>query len=623
MSKALHPNQLRPGDHVREYRLLRRLGVGGFSMVFLAERGRHYYALKVALQPASDADEDRVDGWLRREAVSLEHLVHPNLLPVHEWGRWPEPRTGYSFYVTDYVPGVTFIEWCRRGRVAPFEWVDVLCEVLRPLEAMHARGMCHRDIKADNVLVRDGDSRPFLIDFGAVHLPCAPPLTEGIAPGTMYCQPPEAIRFVMSQEAREKGARFEAHPSADLYAVGVLLYEALTGHHPFDPKLPVDQLLVAILTQPPVEPRLLNPEAPASLCSLAMRLLAKEPSRRPPSASAVREELQRLRAEEGQSPPWRTPGRAFSGQESALVRGRAVRGSAGRAGSSARERGPRRWMKVFLVLMLGMGLLGWGGWLLLHAGGGILPRVESTVPVSPRPAEQGVQPVPSPLSLPTHFAADTSAEVPSRACALLRVLLGTTLVQFVGCATAPTVRPDPSGYLKRCPPEAIETPQKLGFLPDYMYDSYIQPGPSVSSVSRRKPLTEGGGLNVKPGPITAHMYPFEGEDSRYLVIAGQAVTTRMRVYIEFDRVQLPDGTWLPFCGAAVSTAEMVYGLLTREAFSFPNVLVDPALVDHGPGSVVLNDPQFMTAVEPPKGERRRFDIEQVDPEAKPDIRVNQ
>jgi serine/threonine-protein kinase len=119
------------------------------------------------------------------------------------------------------------------------------------------------------------------------------------------------------------------------------------------------------------------------------------------------------------------------------------------------------------------------------------------------------------------------------------------------------------------------------------------------------------------------MYPFEGEGSRYLVIAGQAVTTRMRVYIEFDRVQLPDGSWLPFCGAAASTAEMVYGLLTREAFSFPDVLVDPALVDHGPGSVVLNDPQFMTAVEPPKGEQRRFDIEQVDPDAKPDIRVNQ
>jgi serine/threonine protein kinase len=606
MSKALHPNQLRPGDHVRDYRLLRRLGVGGFSMVFLAERESHHYALKVALQPASDADEDHVDGWLRREAVSLEHLVHPNLLPVHEWGRWPDPRTGYSFYVTDYVPGVTFIEWCRRGRVTPWQWVDVLCEVLRPLEAMHARGMCHRDIKADNVLVRDGDARPFLIDFGAVHLPCARPLTEGIAPGTMYCQPPEAIRFVVSQEALEKGARFEAHPSADLYAVGVLLYEALTGHHPFDPKLPVEQLLAAILTVAPVEPRQLNPEAPASLCSLAMRLLAKEPSLRPPSASAVREELQRLREEEGQTPPWRTPGVPFSEQELASAREEPAPATIEVPVSSSREWGTHRRMKVFLVLVLGMGLLGWGGWLLLHTGGGVRPR----------PAEQGAQPVPT---LPTHstrFAADLPAEVPSRACVLSRVLLGVSLVQFMGCATVPTVRPDPSGYLERCPPEARETPRKLGFMPGYWYGTYIQPSPAVSSVSRRVPLTEGGALNVKPGPITAHVYPFDSMS--YLVIAGQAVTTRMRVYIEFDRIQLPNGTWLPICGAAASTAEDVYGIPTRAGVVFPDALVDPALVDHGPGSVVLNGPQFMTVIEPPEGERH-VDIEQVDPEAKPEI----
>jgi serine/threonine-protein kinase len=66
---------------------------------------------------------------------------------------------------------------------------------------------------------------------------------------------------------------------------------------------------------------------------------------------------------------------------------------------------------------------------------------------------------------------------------------------------------------------------------------------------------------------------------------------------------------------------MVYGIPTREGLVIPNVLVDPALVDHGPGSVVLNDPQFMTVVEPPNGEQRIFDIEQVDPEAKPDIFV--
>ena len=208
MTEVLHPNQLRPGDLVREYRLVRRLGKGGFSVVFLAKYGGQDYALKMALQPASSQDEEHTDGWMRREAVSLESLPHPNLLPVHELGRWPEPKTGYSFFVTDYVPGATFREWCQNQPVTPYQWVGVLCEALRPLEAMHARGMCHRDLKAENILVREEDERPFLIDFGAVHLPGALPLTEGLAPGTLHCQPPEAVRFVVDQEVIEKGSRF-------------------------------------------------------------------------------------------------------------------------------------------------------------------------------------------------------------------------------------------------------------------------------------------------------------------------------------------------------------------------------------------------------------------------------
>ena len=125
MNKPLHPNQLRPGHRVREYLVVRRLGAGGFSLLFLVEREGDSYVMKMALQPASDADEDRVDGWMRREAVSLEHLSHPNLLPVHELGRWPDPRTGYSFFVTDHVPGVTFHDWRWKKRATTHQWVGV------------------------------------------------------------------------------------------------------------------------------------------------------------------------------------------------------------------------------------------------------------------------------------------------------------------------------------------------------------------------------------------------------------------------------------------------------------------------------------------------------------------
>ncbi|ATB31406.1 serine/threonine protein kinase [Melittangium boletus] len=614
MNKALHPNQLRPGDHVREYRIIRRLGSGGFSIVFLVEHEGNPYALKMALQPVSEVDEDQVDGWIRREAVSLEHLVHPNLLPIHELGRWPLPRTGYSFFVTDYVPGTTFYEWSRRRHVTPHQWVRVLGEVLRPLEAMHARGICHRDLKADNVIVREGDERPFLIDFGAVHLPGARPLTEGIAPGTLYCQPPEAIRFVMSADALQKGARFEAHPSADLYAVGVLLYEALTGHHPFNPKLPVNHLLLAILSVPPVDPRQLNPRAPDSLCELAMRLLAKDPAQRPASAREVREELERLRADEGDTVPWWTPGLPYRdlGVSSRPVNGALV---PMKGPLSPRARPPARRTSARVALALGVGLVGLLGWALLHTEEA--PPVEATAPVSPAPSDPGVPPVSSFQPDPSRPLPAPSTQAPARGCSRLQALLGVTVAQLFGCATVPAVRPDPSGYLDKCPYEARENIRKLGFETGlgYWFPTYLQPGPTVSSVSHRL-VEEGAALNVKPGPIAAHMYPYAND--KFVRILGTAVTTRMRVYIEFDRLVLPDGTWLPICGAAASTFEDIYGIPTREGVEFPDTAVDPAKVDHSPGSVVLNDPQFMTVIEPPEGEQRAR-IEQVDPNEKPRI----
>jgi serine/threonine-protein kinase len=133
------PEQLGPGDSLRGYRILRELAQGGFSRVFLVELEGCRYALKLATTPASPEDLDHVDGWVRREAVSLEHLAHENLLPVYELGRWPDPRTGYSFFVTEPVEGMTLHVWRRHTRASLHTWVGGLCKVLQALEHMHAR----------------------------------------------------------------------------------------------------------------------------------------------------------------------------------------------------------------------------------------------------------------------------------------------------------------------------------------------------------------------------------------------------------------------------------------------------------------------------------------------------
>jgi serine/threonine-protein kinase len=590
MRRPLHPNQLRTGHRVRDFRIVRRLGVGGFAFVFLVERAGHRYTLKMAAQPVSEADEDRVDDWMRREVLSLKCLEHPHLLPVLEWGRWPDPETGYAWFVTPYVSGSTFHAWRWRERASLHRAVGVLCGVLEALEFLHERGVCHRDLKADNLLVRHGDDWPFLIDFGAVHLPWAPTLTEGLAPGTLHCQPPEAIAFLASEAARQ-GSRLEALPAADLYGFGVLLYELLTHCHPFNPRLPLEQLLVAIATSPPPEPQRLAPEAPASLCALALRLLSKEPGQRPPSARAVREELERLREQEGQTAPWQAPAR----RPSEGARGQGPFPDVDRLEETpepessppeaahllVRAGGALGWPGRLVAVALVLGLFGIG-WMLLRA------------PTPPVPAEKGTQPVSSapPVDATASFPAATPSA--SRLCSLLTRLLGVAVAQLVGCATVP-VRPDPIGYLANCSPEARATPVKLGFAP-VEHASFIETGTPASDDS----IEEGGSLNVKPGLITVTMLAdVKGQELR-VMLTGEAVTLPHRVYIQFDRLHLPDGTSLPICGVAVDGLHQ-YGIPTYARLPIRGAKVDPARVDKSPGSVVLNDPRFETVLQGPEG----------------------
>ncbi|HZH77493.1 MAG TPA: protein kinase [Archangium sp.] len=599
MRNPLHPNQLRTGDTVRDFHVVRRLGVGGYAFVFLVEREGRPYSMKMAAQPVSEEDEDRVDAWFRREVVSLESLVHPQLLPVLERGRWPDPETGYAWFVTPYVPASTFHAWRWREGASLDRAVRVLCELLKPLEALHERGVLHRDLKADNVLVREGDDTPFLIDFGAVHLPWAPPLTEGLAPGTLYCQPPEAITFVVREAARP-GSRLTARPSADLYTFGVLLYETLTGCRPFSARLKLEELLVAIAIAPPPEPQTLAPEAPASLCALALRLLAKDPEQRPASARAVREELERLRREEGHTEAWRTPAKSPAG--CARLKDRfpevdvleAPREDSQEPAPSppveaARPPGASRWrlgrVGCLGMLALGVGVLG-VGWGLFH--------VESTTPVLPASSEKGTQSMSSsPAEAPTPPSLSRSA--PSRLCVLVTSLVSATAAQLVGCATIPR-GPDPIGYLSRCSAEARATPVKLGFASDENPTFLEETGTPASA----DPISEGGPLNLKPGPVTAAMFAnIQGEEVEFRV-TGEVMTWPQRVYIQLDRLHLPDGSSLPICGVAVDILHQ-YGVPTLAKVPVEGVEVDPEKVDRSPGSVVLVGARFNTVLQFPEG----------------------
>jgi serine/threonine-protein kinase len=157
------------------------------------------------------------------------------------------------------------------------------------------------------------------------------------------------------------------------------------------------------------------------------------------------------------------------------------------------------------------------------------------------------------------------------------------------------VRPDPIGYLRGCSPEARATPVKLGLTPDEN-PSYFDSGTPASDES----VYDGGPLNLKPGPVAATMYVEVKGQEVETKITGEAVTTPHRVYIQFDRLKMPDGTSLPICGVAVDDLHQ-YGIPTYAKLPIRVDKVDPAKVDKSPGSVVLNDPRFETVLVGPEG----------------------
>jgi serine/threonine-protein kinase len=317
MTDALHPDHLRLGDRVGPWLIVRVLGRGGSSRVFKVERDGHPYTLKVALRPLSEskeelseeqyAEEQSAYRQLAREAAALfTYSSHPNLLRVYAVDFWPNPHRGYAFLVTDYVDGDNWHEWRWRKPAHATRLVDTFSAVVRTVGVLHARGVFHRDLKAENVLIRRSDERPYLIDFGTVRLPGALTQTMGVPDGVLHLLPPELIAYTRT-ETWKRGEPFHGGVPADLYALGVLLYQSLTDLHPFDPELPDKELVAAIATVPPAAPHLLNPLVPRPLSDIALKLLEKRPEDRYPDTAALLHALERAAEQGRSSPAWKVP----------------------------------------------------------------------------------------------------------------------------------------------------------------------------------------------------------------------------------------------------------------------------------------------------------------------------
>ncbi|WP_224369412.1 serine/threonine-protein kinase [Hyalangium versicolor] len=222
------PDSLRPGHLVGPWRVEGYGGRGTYGVVFRARRAGHPGSLPVALKLALFPQDPRFN----REMELLSRLRHPAIPRLLDRGWWHSSAdTVHPYLVMEWIRGLPLYQWARVHSATQRQVLRVVAQVAWGLEVLHRSGGLHRDVKGDNILV-EPEGRALLTDFGSGTWAGAPPLTERImAPGTPEYRSREAHRFQWAHW-REKGARYEARPADDLYALGVSLYKLVTGMYP-------------------------------------------------------------------------------------------------------------------------------------------------------------------------------------------------------------------------------------------------------------------------------------------------------------------------------------------------------------------------------------------------------
>ena len=254
-----------PGDLIGDrYELGRQLGAGGMARVYLGHDRLldRQVAVKVLSEPYA-SDPSFVERF-RREASAAAGLNHPNIVAVYDRGE----ADGSYYIVMEYLSGPDLKQVIRsRAPLPPLEAIDDAQQILAALGAAHRRDVIHRDVKPQNVLVAE-DGHLKVTDFGIARAGAESDMTEaGSVIGT--------AQYLSPEQARGD----EVTAASDCYAVGIVLYEMLTGRVPFDGGPPVAVAMKQI-SDPPVSPRIVEPGVPPELEAVVMRALAKRPSER-------------------------------------------------------------------------------------------------------------------------------------------------------------------------------------------------------------------------------------------------------------------------------------------------------------------------------------------------------
>jgi len=279
-----------PGVRFASYLLQRQLGRGSTGVVYAAldiDQDHQPVALKLLTlgADAEPTERDEVTHRFLQEARIAATLQHPHIAAVHAAGQWQ----GQAYLAMELLPGSDLSRYTRASRLLPEPVVlRVAARVAHALAHAHQRGVLHRDIKPGNVMLDLSRDQVKVLDFGLARLDDAARSRSGLLIATpAYMSPEQAA-----------GAALDAR--SDLYALGVMLYELLTGRLPFE-AASMGQLLLQIARGEPEPLQRLRPDLPPALVMLVAELLARQPDQRPEDGEAVAAQLHAL------ADAWATP----------------------------------------------------------------------------------------------------------------------------------------------------------------------------------------------------------------------------------------------------------------------------------------------------------------------------
>ncbi|WP_434381719.1 serine/threonine protein kinase [Melittangium boletus] len=521
---------LTPGSQVAGFTLIEPLSRGSSGQVFLAERGGQRFALKVV----------PLGSWGEREVDALRRVRDASVVRLLGYAQWPEAEPRFLVLEMEWVHGPPLDVWAREAPPTAAQWVErVLLPLTRALGQVHVAGVVHRDVKEANIVVRQEDGRPVLVDFGSAAYEGSPRLTQRLPPGTPEYRSPEMLRFAREWE----GEPYVSRPSDDWWALGVTLYTLLTRVLPFGDRH--GPLVRDILQRAPEPPHARNPRVPPALGQVCLRMLEKEPPARYADAAALTQALEDALRQADAS--WHVP--LFEAERPCEAAPEAV--------PRTPWRGRRR-----VALAAGLGVAVAGLWVGARGGtspSGSGPSTPRATSPHPLPAQQdgfwrevapatktaevgpGAKPLESPSPAPV-APATPRENPPMRKPPPGRSSLPATLVAAaacVGAACASTPRPPPA---EECPAgsEATRRRFRLGLEQGYYVGSLKSLGEFYKFESEFTTVRNGQ-------DSTLLVLATWGDIPNHATLSGRVYFEQGLVQARYTRLLLPSGESFPVC----------------------------------------------------------------------------